>query len=100
MMGESWVRNPCYKARDIEEVVDFCEVCVRESVSSEASKNCTRREGTGRKNSLSDFSAWAIMPEKDDPFLSEQRIHKYNDWMCVNSRRGQMGMKSKWLRRS
>ena len=100
MMGESWIGDPCYKARDIEEVVDFCEICIRESVSSEPSKNGTRREGTGRKDSLGDFSAWAVVPKKDNSFLSEQRIYKYYYWMSVDPRCGQMGMKCKWLRRS
>lgn len=100
MMGKSWICDPCDKARDVEQIVDFCEVCIGESMSSEPSKNCTRREGTGRKDSLGDFSAWAIMPQKDDPFLSKQRIHKHNDRMSINSRCGQMGMKCKRLRRS
>ena len=99
MMGESWICDPCYKARDVKEVVDFCEICVGESVSSEPSKYCTRREGTGRKDSLGDFSAWAIMPKKDNPLLGEQCIHKYNDGMSVYSRCGQVRMKCKRLRR-
>lgn len=97
MVSEGWVFDACDEARDLEELVDFAEVCIGEGETREAAEGAAGAECTGGKNVIGDFAGWTVVGEEDDTFLREEAVHEDDDWVGIRAVGGEMGVEGEGL---
>jgi len=82
---EGWICNPSDEARNIEKVVDFCEIGIGESVSCEATEDGSGCKSAGGEDGFGDFTAGAVVSEEDDAFLGDEGVEEDNNGMRVGT---------------
>ena len=98
VVSEGGVGDAGDEARDVEEVVDFCEVSVRESMSCEAAEDGSGGKSTGSEDCFSNLATGSIMPKEDYTFLSDESVDENNNGVGIDTGCCEVRMESEGLR--